>query len=300
MRNEVEESACEAAVVKPFASGAQCCHPVSRNRRIIILTSLPAAMRRETLLIMFRSSLEGHVKSGLPKDTWLHKYTLMGQSVCLDAFCLLTGISRWSVTQARDAARNGSRSSSSRSELPMHLAILPTSKPKLYLDARAWLECYAASHAESSPMKLEFYLPAGRKRYYHEQYAFERAQQNRPAASIELFYRMWREECPFVVICRSHSMFVKCGCCEYLRMQIDLTPRDDAELMNALKERLGAHFQFQSAQRLAEARMEEACSSSGGKKWFMHIGALLFVLFMSFCLHGYYAGLFQIMCVRIA
>ena len=38
--------------------------------------------------------------------------------------------------------------------------------------------------------------------------------------------------------------FVKCKTCEYLRMQIDLTPRSDAVLINALRPRLGGRFQF--------------------------------------------------------
>ena len=96
-------------------------------------------MRREALLRMFSETLEEHVASGLPKETWQHKYKLMGQTMCFTAFCQLTGISSYAITQARDGALKKKRSSSSRGELPMHMAILGTSKPKLYIDARSWL-----------------------------------------------------------------------------------------------------------------------------------------------------------------
>ena len=53
-------------------------------------------------------------------------------------------------------------------------------------------------------------------------------------------------------------------------MQIDLTPRSDAVLINALRSRLGEHFQFQSAQRLVVGREEERCIQSGGDDVFFH------------------------------
>lgn len=240
---------------------------------MLMTTSLPAPMRRETLLKMFRSTLDDHVNEQFrPTTTWQHQYKVMGCKVCLNAFCLITGIGRWSLTKAREGALHGQCSSLANGELPMHLAITPASKPNLHIDARTWLVCYAEAQAESSPMKLELYLPAGRKRYYYELYAYERKQQGKPACELALFYRMWRHELPFICICKSHSMFTRCGCCEYLRMQIDMCPRDNDKLLAALKERLGAHFQFQSAQRLAEAQLEERCCGSGGKMWFMHIG----------------------------
>ena len=146
----------------------------------------------------------------------------------------------------------------------MEMAILPGSRPQLYLEARAWLEIYVELVAESSPMKIEFYLPAGRNRYYFEQMAYERTCQGKVYCSLQVFLEMWRTELPFIFICGSVCKFVKCGCCEYLRMQIDLTPRSDAILMNALRTRLGQHFQFQSSQRLALGREEERCIQSGG------------------------------------
>ena len=39
-----------------------------------------------------------------------------------------------------------------------------------YLSARQWLEHYASTHAEMSPMDEKAYLPAGRKMFYYYQY----------------------------------------------------------------------------------------------------------------------------------
>ena len=65
--------------------------------------------------------------------------------------------------------------------------------------------------------------------------------------------------------------FVKCGLCEWLRLQIESTPRSDATLLSAYKYRLGKHFQFQAAQRLQQARIEESCCRSNGRFWFMKV-----------------------------
>ena len=48
------------------------------------------------------------------------------------------------------------------------------SKAHRYLDARSWIESYAETHGEKSPMSLQVFLPAGRKFFYHSQYEFER------------------------------------------------------------------------------------------------------------------------------
>ena len=76
---------------------------------------------------------------------------------------------------------------------------------------------------------------------------------------------------PWLAVCKSVSLFVRCGVCEYLKLLIDQTPRDQAPLRDALRARLGAHFQFQAAQRLAQGRQEEECAQSEGKTWLMKI-----------------------------
>ena len=64
-------------------------------------------------------------------------------------------------------------------------------------------------------------------------------------------------------------MFTRCSVCEYLRLLIDQTPRDQEYLRQALQTRLGDHFEFQAAQRLSHSRIEERCAQSGGQEWLM-------------------------------
>ena len=92
-----------------------------------------------------------------------------------------------------------------------------------------------------------------------------------PLASLQTFLDAWRTETPWLVVCKSVSMFTKCSVCEYLRLLVDQTPRDQALLRQTLQTRLGDHFAFQAAQRLAHGRLEEECDQSGGKKWMMLI-----------------------------
>ena len=73
------------------------------------------------------------------------------------------------------------------------------------------------------------------------------------------------------MVCKSVSMFTRCSVCEYLRLLIEQTPREQESLRNVLRERLGQHFDFQAAQRLAHGRVEEECAQSGGRKWLMII-----------------------------
>ena len=92
-----------------------------------------------------------------------------------------------------------------------------------------------------------------------------------PLADIDTFLRAWRYECPWLVVCKSVSMFTRCSVCEYLRLLIDQAPREQETLRQALRCRLGQHFEFQAAQRLAHNRIEEECEQSEGHKWFMLI-----------------------------
>ena len=43
-------------------------------------------------------------------------------------------------------------------------------KAHVYLSARQWLENYASTHAEMSPMDYKAFLPSGRKLFYYYQY----------------------------------------------------------------------------------------------------------------------------------
>ena len=78
---------------------------------------------------------------------------------------------------------------------------------------------------------------------------------NVPLAELNCCMHAWRSECPWLIVCKSVSMFTRCSVCEYLRLLIDQTPRDQVPLRSALQERLGAHYEFQAAQCLAEHRL---------------------------------------------
>ena len=113
-----------------------CLHPFQADIGIVknwrtLWRSLPSAMRCEAMLKRMRTSLDEHKSTGNFQE-WRVSYTVLGMPVCLNAFCIVTGIGRSSVVAARGAALGNHSSSLSRRELPYHLAILPTNKPKLY------------------------------------------------------------------------------------------------------------------------------------------------------------------------
>ena len=127
------------------------------------------------------------------------------------------------------------------------------SRPTLYVDARVWIDTYARKHGDESPMDLKVFLPAGRKPVYYYAYYHERTTNGRDVASLKVFLEAWRIELPWVVVCVSECKFTTCGLCDWLRLCIDTTPRSQPELLTMYKNRLGAHFDFQAAQRVAQA-----------------------------------------------
>ena len=58
-------------------------------------------------------------------------------------------------------------------------------------------------------------------------------------------------------------MLTRCIVCDYLRSLIDQIPRDQESMRGALQARLGDHYEFQAAQRLAIGRVEELVAESG-------------------------------------
>ena len=86
-----------------------------------------------------------------------------------------------------------------------------------------------------------------------------------------MFLEAWRTELPWLRIASSVSIFVQCNVCDWLKLQIDQTPRDQPLVLAALKARLGSHYSFQSAQRLKQGQLEEICRASKGDKWMMKI-----------------------------
>ena len=113
---------------------------------------------------LFHASLAAHRATGLPDERWRLQFTFLGVNVCRDAFLVLTGVGS-SVTQAvRGDVLSNKVSYSTPAERGLHGGRLKsTSKSMAYLSARQWLEAYAGSHSEWSPMDAKAYLPAGRQ-----------------------------------------------------------------------------------------------------------------------------------------
>jgi hypothetical protein len=215
-------------------------------------------MRKEALLKLMKEA------SG--------KYQFLGSAVCLEAFKLLTTVPAGTLQEIRDAIQSGKTTFSTLCELGISLALRNTNKAKKYLDAASWIKVYAETHGEISPMTGLIHLPSGRKSLYYLAYLADRETDNlahldgSPAEQVT-FLDAWRTECPYVLVTASQSMFTRCGVCEYLKALIDVTPRSQAPLINMVRSRLGRHFAFQSAQRLAQSRLEESARRSEGKMW---------------------------------
>ena len=137
----------------------------------VLWWSLPKVQRKEHVLHLFVNSLRAHRASGAPDERWRTQYTFLGRSVCREAFTSLTGIGISTLQAARGQALAGKASWSSVAERCMHGGTLGNnSKAAAYLGVRQWLEWYAETHAESSPMDGKSYLPAGRKLFYYAHY----------------------------------------------------------------------------------------------------------------------------------
>ena len=307
----------------------------------VLWYSLPAGVRRERLLKAFGDSLQQHRQQGGFVEQWRMEFRFLGHRVCQIAFLALTGISKSMIAECREGAIQGKHSFLSAQEMGLHASLRKTDGGKLptYLSARQWLEHYASTHAEMSPMDEKAYLPSGRKLFYYYQYRsdmiersekvlgkrfFEESllgstpgQRSEPPApsspppahsaarpdrkrkhtgalkstprcnrdfaqefaaragigmaSLSTFYEAWRVECPWIVIAKSIGMFTKCSVCDYLKLLIEQCPREEHELREFLKDRIGRHFDFQAAQRLSHAREEEAAAQSGGEHWLVLI-----------------------------
>lgn len=251
----------------------------------VLWWSLPKTSRKEHLLRTFRASLTDHLAAGGKADRWRMRYHFCGQPVCRDGFMVLTGVGAHSCQEARTAALEGKVCWVSRAELGLAASIRNSSKFPVYLGARQWLEWYAVVYAERSPMGPLAYLPAGRKTFYYQHYRNDMLRRARTMAGVytpatdpdsqvaeeSTFLKAWRIEVPWLVVCKSVSMFTRCSVCEYLKLLKEQTPKEQAALRECIDSRLGSHFEFQAAQRLAHGRVEEECAQSGGQKWLMII-----------------------------
>lgn len=100
-------------------------------------------------------------------------FKFAGVRICSRVFQKLTGISSGTLQNIRNKIEKGVVSIW-RSDALAWTAIRNQAKAHRYLDSRQWIETYAETHGERSPMSLQIYLPAGRKFFYHSQYDFER------------------------------------------------------------------------------------------------------------------------------
>ena len=123
-------------------------------------------------------------------EQWRMEYMFLGTLVCREAFMALTGISAYMLQQCRGGAIRGQRSVLSAHEMGLHASIKNQAggRSPTYLSARQWLEHYASTHAEMSPMDERAYLPSGRKIYYYYHYRRDMIQRGEaslgPLASI--------------------------------------------------------------------------------------------------------------------
>ena len=206
--------------------------------------SLPKADRNRRLQDMFAQQLATH--QGVHTE-FLAKYTVLGQPVCRQAFMQLTGVTTDVLQAARHAVVRGEYKVT-ESELGMWVA----RRPLAYLDARSWLLEYAKSHGDSSPLSDKLILPSGRKSYYWACYYYQRMNAGVPGeriASLKRFLQAWRTELPWISVRTSAGPFTHCGLCEYLKM---VAARSlDAGVRNQVLIRLGQHYDFQAAQRIA-------------------------------------------------
>ena len=238
------------------------------NNWRVLWHSLPRELRQESILRWHAKDLaEYHANRTLGE--WKVTYHVLGIWVCRDAFIRFTGISSHVLVEARMKALKGHKSVLNSNDLN-RLLIRPGNTAKLYLDARQWLVGYSR-HGDQWSHSSTVELPAGRKEFYYRLYALDRQKQGQACAAFNTFLNAWRIELPWLLIHHSTSGFIACGICEYLREQINLTPRGMVQVIDAFRARLGQHYAFQSAQRLAQDNLEEVCFNSNGLKWYMKI-----------------------------
>ena len=191
--------------------------------------------------------------------------SVLGIRVCREAFCTVTHVSHFLLGEAIDMNRRGTLAPLAANELPPVLR-----RPVAWFDVRSWLEKYAEDHGDWCPNREGCALPGGRKRFYYNLYAVQRTEQRGcTPASYMYFLLTWRTDLPWLTICDAIGSFKKCGICTFIRQQIDSVPRNRGLLLDALKVRLARHFEFQGAQRIRLARIEEVCRQSQGVRWCM-------------------------------
>ena len=112
-------------------------------------------------------SLRVRGASGMPDECWRMQYTILGIDVCRDAFATVAGVGSSTLHATRSHALAGLASWSPRAERGLRGGVLSNANAAAaYFGARQWLEWYADSHAEMSPLGGTTYLSVGRKPFY--------------------------------------------------------------------------------------------------------------------------------------
>ena len=115
---------------------------MSRNWRML-WCSLPRDKRLQVLLDMMKES-NGEFK-------------FAGIRVCSQAFQKLTRVSAGTLQNVRNKINQGVMNIWRRDSMTW-LSIRNTPKALRYLDCRSWLETYAETHGERSPMSLQIFF----------------------------------------------------------------------------------------------------------------------------------------------
>ena len=89
----------------------------------------------------------------------------------------------------------------------------PRQDAPVYLQMRAWLLDYAETAGDYSPLDACLWLPSGRKFYY---YCVYKTQHTGRCGSADTFYKMWRNEFPWIKI-SGGCLFTRCGLCDSLK-----------------------------------------------------------------------------------
>lgn len=65
--------------------------------------------------------------------------------------------------------------------------------------------------------------------------------------------------------------------CKFLQSLLAQTSREHVELLKAIRLRLGKHYAFQAAQRLADERLIEAARRSNHVEWYLGLSLIMLV-----------------------
>ena len=237
----------------------------------VLWLSTPNHAQHEVLTQKIREQFLEYRKT--PIREFHVRFRVLGKDVCRRAFIGVTGISDSFIAACKADAIQGRASYNAFYDCSFEGQGGPRSNQRKagYLDACCWIKEYARTHACQSPITGNYELPAGRKMFYWACYCWDREKHKIEPAALSTFREAWRIECSHVKITTSVNKFTQCGLCLYLKNQMDLCPRANQSLLNALRQRLGKHFQFQSAQRVRVDAIMERCRQSNGTQWFFTI-----------------------------